>query len=219
MNTIEQQEEALFAKWRGQERNWVKDGVVNPEIFAASAPKVLYILKEANGRKEKKWQDGDLRAFLKKADRWQTWNTVARWQYAITHLKEEIDWKKANYISKSFRKTLLKSIAVINLKKEPGNQQSDMQEIKAFALKDLDYIKEQISIYKPDIVICGGTGDIAKELQLLGSFSKWEKSDRDVEYCNVNNTTILNYKHPGVRASKQTMFWDVAHTLREARIA
>jgi hypothetical protein len=219
MSSIKRQEEALFFKWRGQQRNWVKDGVVNPEIYAASNLKALYILKEANGRKEKKWENGDLRAFLNEADRWQTWNTVARWQYAISHLKEEIDWKKINSISKSFRIALLQSIAVINLKKEPGNQQSDMQEIKAFALKDLDYIKEQISIYKPDIVICGGTGDIVKELKLLGSFFKWEKSDRDVEYCNVKNTTILNYKHPGVRASKQKLFWDVAHTLREARIA
>lgn len=54
MNTIKEQEEALFNQWKGQKTNWVKDGVVNPEIFAVSSPKVLYILKEANGGKEKK---------------------------------------------------------------------------------------------------------------------------------------------------------------------
>jgi len=215
MNIIEEQEEALLTQWKGQKSNWVKDGAVDPEIFAASSPKVLYILKEANGGKEKKWKGGDLRVFLNHADRWQTWNTVARWQYAIANLKEEIDWQKVDYISKAFRKKMLKSAAVINLKKEPGNRQSNMEEIKASAQKDLDFIKSQISIYKPDIVICGGTGDIVKELKLLGSFSKWEKSKRDVEYWNINDTTILNYRHPGVRTSKQKLFWDVVHTLRE----
>lgn len=167
------------------------------------------------GAKKRKWEGGDLREFLNHVDRWQTWNTVARWQYAIANLKEEIDWQRADYISNSFRKTLLKSAAVINLKKEPGNRQSNMKEIKAYAQKDLDFIKSQISIYKPDIVICGGTGNIIKELKILGSFPKWKKSKRDVEFWNFNDTTILNYRHPGYRTSKKKLFWDVAHTLRE----
>jgi len=219
MNIIKQQEEALFAQWKGQNKNWVKDGAVNPESFINSNPKVLYILKEANGGKEKDWKGGDLREYLNKyADRWQTWNTVARWQYAIAHLKEEIVWNSVDRISKSIRKTLLKNAVVINLKKVPGDQQSNMKEIKAFAQKDSEFIKAQISIYKPNIVICGGTGDIVKELGLLGSFFKWEKSSRGIEFCAINNITILNCKHPGVRISKKKIFWDVVHTLREVQI-
>jgi hypothetical protein len=216
MNTIKKQEEALFARWKGEKSNWVKDGAADPDTFAASDPKVLYILKEVNGRKEKKWEDGDLRQLLKDATRWQTWNNVARWQYGVEHLNEDINWKKVDYISTSSRRSLLKSIAVINLKKEPGSQQSDMNEIKAAAQKDLDFIKEQIDIYKPDIVICGGTGEIVKELRLLGTFTKWVKSERDIEYANMKGMTILNFKHPGIRISKRKLFWDVVHTLREA---
>jgi hypothetical protein len=215
MNTIRLQEEELFAKWKTQD-NWVKDGAVDPDFFTDSNPKVLYLLKEANGGKDENWKGGDLRCYLNNdAARWQTWNTVARWQYAIAHLKEDIDWNKVDRISTTFRKTLLKNAVVINLKKVPGDQQSNMKEIKVFAQRDKDFIKEQISIYKPHIVICGGTGNIVKELGLLGSFSKWDTSSRGVEYCIINNTTILNYKHPGVRTSKKKLFWDVAHTLRE----
>ncbi len=214
MNIIKEQEEALFKQWKG-DANWVKDGVVSPEIFASSKLKVLYILKEANGGKEKKWTGGDLRAFLNHAERWQTWNTVARWQYAISNIKNEIEWKKIDYISKSTRKKLLQGIAVINLKKVPGNRQSSMKEIEAFAQKDIDFIKLQISIYKPNIVICGGTGNIVKKLNILGTFTKWEKSKKGVEYININDTTIISYVHPGVRASKHKLFWDVVYTFRE----
>ena len=217
MNTIKQQEEALFAKWKGAQTNWVKDGAVNPEAYAISNPKVLYILKEANGGKEKQWAGGDLRDLLNKPTRWQTWNNVARWQYAIAHLEKSIDWKEVDYISKSKRTELLNNISVINLKKVPGSKQSNMNEIKSFAQKDIAFIKAQIAIYKPNIVICGGTGNIVKELKIMGSFSKWNTSKRGIEYCNLNQTIILNFKHPGVYSAKKKLFWDVVHTLREVQ--
>ena len=41
-------EESLFERWSAGKTSFVPDGVVDEGAYAASAPKLLYLLKEAN---------------------------------------------------------------------------------------------------------------------------------------------------------------------------
>jgi hypothetical protein len=51
----------------------------------------------------------------------------------------------------------LKSIALINIKKIPGNTYSKPREIEKAYNEHKDLLKEQIETYNPNIVICGNT--------------------------------------------------------------
>ena len=211
INNIQENENTLYKKYE-EVLNWVKDGVVDEENYKKASVKVLYILKEANGGKNKKWQDkgsknGDLRNYLKnKADRWQTWNNVVRWQYGIENLNNDKSWKQVFRVTHSFRKEHLRHTAVINLKKLAGNQNSNMKQILKHAKKNIALIRQQIALYEPDVVICGGTGDIVKRIGLFEGLDKWEKSERYVSYNIVKSRIIVNYKHPGARKAKNKMF-------------
>ena len=93
---------------------------------------------------EKEWTNGDLRVFLRKAKKWQTWNNVARWQFGIERMDKEISWWKINRINQTFRQEHLKNAAIINIKKVPGSESSNMKEIWDYAWQDSDFLKKQI---------------------------------------------------------------------------
>ena len=223
ISNIHKKENTLYKKYENI-LNWVKDGVVNEENYKKANVKVLYILKEANGGKNKTWQDkgsknGDLRNYLNKhANRWQTWNNVVRWQYGIENLNNDDSWKQVFRVKPNFRKEYLRHTAVINLKKLAGNQDSNMNEILKHANVNKELLKQQIALYQPNIVICGGTGNIVKEIGLFEGLDKWEKSERGVFYYTAKNKTIIvSYKHPGAREAKNKMFFDIIKTIKEAK--
>lgn len=73
---------------------------------------------------------------------------------------DDIDFDTVEDLDKYDRKKYLAPISVINLKKTPGKTTSNDSEIDKFAKDDREFIKNQVEIYRPDLVICGGTGDI-----------------------------------------------------------
>ena len=214
---IQTKENKLFEKYENI-LNWVKDGIINEDDFFESKVKVLYVLKEANGGKNKEWKNGDLRNYLSNyATRWQTWNNLVRWQFGIENINNDNSWQTIDKINVNFRKEYLRHVAIINLKKQAGSKSSNMREIFEHAKRDVKLIKSQIELYDPEIVICGGTGDIVKEIGLFEGLDKWEKSARGVSFNIAKNRIIVSYKHPAARQSKKHMFIDIINTIKEAK--
>ena len=87
--SIRDSEEELFAEWRAKRPGFVSDGVVHEDTYLQSSRKLLFVLKEVNSPGVGDW---DLRDFLKRGDRPQTWDNVTRWVEGIRRLTEDIPW-------------------------------------------------------------------------------------------------------------------------------
>ena len=79
-------------------------------------------------------------------------------------------------------------------------------------------MKKQIEIYAPNIVICGGTGELVRDRELLGYFEKWSVSERGIKYSKVNNVIVISLPHPQASISAKKMFWNLVLTIREAKM-
>lgn len=200
-------EEALFNEWRFP--GFISDGVVNPEEYCKSDLRILIVLKEVNGGK-----DWDLREFLRNSGgRKQTWGPVARWIKGIRNLPNEFEWDSIKTISEKDRIEYLKDIAAINVKKLAGGAVADGKKIRDFLYSEnnREYLKRQVNLYKPDLVILGNTGS-----DWYLSSAVWKMTKRGVWYCREDNgTIIIAYNHPDARVGEQFLYYGLMDALRE----
>jgi hypothetical protein len=214
---MKEKEKILFSKWKEKRQKFVPDGIVDELKYNSSSKKVLYLLKEVNGGKNRN-SNWDLRSFLKDGGRRQTWDNIAIWQFGINNLDHDFKWNEliSNSKDESFRKIQLEGIAVINLKKEPGGHTANSKLIWDYSWKDREFIKEQISIYKPEIIICCGTGKLVQKHVLVEIFSKLQMSPYGIEfYITRDKSIIINYCHPEARIDDNFKFFPLIETLRE----
>jgi len=214
---MREKENVLFAKWKEKRPKFVADGVVNELKYNTSNRKVLYILKEVNGGKERN-SEWDLRYFLKEGGRRQTWDNIALWQFGINNLDQTFRWSelKLKTKDKSFRKKQIECIVAINLKKEPGGYTANSNLVWDYSWKDKELLIEQISIYKPEIIVCCGTGEIVQKYSLIEKFEKWRMSSFGIEFfVTKNKSIIINYCHPEARIEDNYKYFPLIETLKE----
>jgi len=210
---IKNNENDLFKKWKEKRPNLITDGIVNLDTYLDNPIKVIYILKEVNGGKN--W---DLREFLRNGARWRTWNNIVRWQFGIETENSIEHFSKISYVNNDTRKKYLSRLAVINLKKEPGGGNSNMSEIWNYSWNDKDYLKEQIELYKPDVVICCGTGEIVKEHKLINGIIYWNSTTNGINYSTNEKTIVIDYFHPQqYRIKKKKLYDDLISAYNEIR--
>lgn len=204
---LKEKEFELFSRWR-KERGYeyfISDGILDEIEWNKQDYKILFVLKEAN------WKNGnaDLCEFLlseKSASYWRTWNNVARWTKALLEQGEY-----PRYVSKSDKSYWLRKVAVINLKKIGGNAVAKKEVIREYAERDRVYLKEQIELYSPDIIICCGRGtgknaDILHDIVFdLSQVSEWKEPITKQEYnyfvANIDNkqVPVVSFYHPQMR--------------------
>ena len=118
-------------------------------------------------------------------------------------------------LDKYDRKKYLAPISVINLKKTPGKAKSNNSEIDKFAKEDREYIKNQVEIYNPDLIICGGTGDMfIKNILDLDSES-WTYVSKYLRYLIYNDKLIVDTYHPACRKRKKDLFENIVLPIRD----
>ena len=205
MTDFVKMENDFLEKWSEEykDKSFLKDGVIDEEIYFKENTRVLFVLKEAN------WINGrdDMKKYLKDPDLsknwWKTWNNIARWTLALLDGGEY-----SRYISSEHRANILRRIAFINLKKEGGDNQADAVELIEAAKEDKEYINKQIEMYRPDIIICCGksgksNATILRDYVLQDNISEWKRLNNSVYYyfLNQNNKQIpiVSFVHPQMR--------------------
>lgn len=174
-----------------------QDGIVNFDEFykTSNSPKVLFILKETNNYNK------NLSQFLrnlfvlkqvhKKGQSFQMWHTIAKWAYGIINdfpAYNDLGEKK-NYLA------YLQKIAVINLKKEPGNAKSINTIIREHAIQNSQLIINQIDEIKPKYIIACGTFKILCEIL---------KIESNISFAQYNEIIIIKMRHPNRANQKKT---------------
>ncbi|MDD3368771.1 MAG: hypothetical protein PHP50_07790 [Lachnospiraceae bacterium] len=206
MSNINQLEDNLFAEWKNESGyiTFASDGVVDPETWEKQKVKLLFVLKEVNAEN----QNFDLRFFLKNGGNknyWRTWNNVARWTKGILEGGDYI-----RKVSKADKTYYLSKIAAMNLKKVGGRAFAENEKIREYTKRDAYYIKKQILLYNPDIIICCGRGD-GKNADLLFEdvlteevCSNWKRTANGFYYFEIQlsekkHVPVISFYHPQMR--------------------
>lgn len=201
-------EEELFREWKGKYELFVPDGLVDPLAYASSPLKITFVLKEVNDEGA-----SDLTDFLREGAVWTTWNNVARWSAGLLFNKTFDEVKDLNGDD---RKHHLAPLSVLNLKKTPGGSTSDPAELDAFAKEDSAFIRRQLAIYKPDMIICCGTGTIFVNEVLDKSYKSWIKLSDDLWYMWDEGRLIISTWHTQPRnKSKEYLFKQVPEAINQ----
>ena len=189
MEIIERQN-SLFEKWKIEREGFIADGVVDEEAYLSSKPRVVYLLKEVNGG-----QDWSLTDYISAGGRAHTWNNIARWQY-------------------NWRKERLQSICAVNVKKTSGGCTSKKDELVETAFQDRKFLKEQIEIYNPDIIICCGTSylyfDYIYEIR-----AEWKMTNRGIRFIKDKSKVIVSYLHPEARVRDSMLYYGLMDAVKE----
>ena len=208
--TISEKEKELFDEWKLIVQGFIPDGLVDEESYLASSPKVLYLLKETNGG-----SDWSLKEYLISGGRSQTWTNVARWQYGLQNLNKDINWKELNNVSTEWRKVNLKSVCVVNIKKQSGSYECSYNKLISAATRDKDYLKRQIDIYNPDIIICCGTSNIYFDYIYKISSPQWKMTKHGIWYVQEYNRIVVSYLHPAARVNDALLYYGLIDAVKE----
>lgn len=215
LEKLQNEESALLAAWQrrwhekhAQYQYFNRDGIVDLERWAAlpDGKHILILLKETNGLQD------SLTDFLRNGGSstyWRTWNNVARW---VNLILNGIYWE---FVSKPDLDDMMHNIAVVNLKKYAGGARANRREVAAEAAKDIDLLKQQITLYAPDIILTGGWGLVSDFLHdtIYQDSAAWNPPDSNTAlwYYETNKITpehktlVISMPHPNRAAKRWTL--------------
>lgn len=136
---------------------FVRDGIINLENWKKQKVRICFLLNEAGGRFDMEhYPDGfDLAAEWNEKGAFSKFMfKLAVWTKAIqdsfnapsTYVKQDVV---------NMRNELIRSIAVVNIKKSDGQRRSNFEVLQRFASEDAEEIKHELELVNPNIIICG----------------------------------------------------------------
>lgn len=201
----------LFEEWRSKyscyKNRFVKDGVVNEYSWHHDAKKkVLFLLKETNDKyyqklpldKRNLYRD-DIRRMLDD----KPWREIGYFGYGLQNTT-------SSYIPKFEAAKInvaeaCKQSAVMNLKKLPGKESANENEIAKFAKRQKEEIEKEIRIICPDVIVLGGSG-IGKIFKVLFHYKQLGERIYSFEVGDREFSTI-DFVHPEARVSDDVLYY------------
>lgn len=196
MNINEELDKLCMAHF--QDRAYVADGIFynsNSNSWTDMHPKVLFVLKQPNSDEllGEDYREYDFDTCVDE----QVWRELIGRMYGIMNTTE---WEIPDYNEAININTLKETFthypfAVINIIKDIGAGTTSTGYLKKYAIENIDFLKAQLDILKPDIIVCCGNGvfDIINQAVIpsMESDGNWLK------YNNKRNIIFFDTYHPG----------------------
>lgn len=193
--------EKLFREWEADNLNhgnnhFIDDGIVNESVWAEQKVKICFFLKEAylsdedkkNGLKWNLVKDTLNNGIIKKM-----WHSVAEWTYGVLNTTETVIpvYHNLTYEEKG---DALRKIAVVNVKKSDGKPGSSWDNLVEVVNRDKCFIRKEIEIIKPDVLICGNNASLLRTIydDKLTESEQLEKGD----FGWIDDMLIIDFYHP-----------------------
>ena len=184
---------------KAKELQPVLDGVADIDGYIKSKPKVMWVLKGAYPASEGNDEYYIWDCWNMKEHNIPTWIPLIKILYGLRHHLETgkrielCDMKDVNQeMLDDFKKT-----AYINLCKVPYDHEVD--NIEKESEPWMDIVKEQIILYKPDVIVFGGTYDIIKDKDVFTGGVLIDKTPTEEIahiYKNPEGILLFNAWHP-----------------------
>lgn len=181
----------LYKKYEELEsdrKEFTWDGPSDWEIWTSSVPKIVFLLKESRqGFHPSKIDQPNETKFSK---------NLSRWSFAISNLFSKnltVDFPDDDLLPDTMNHLCIVEVKKLNEEKP----KSDPSEILEYAKNDKEFLKQQIDILEPDIVVCCGNIDWYDTIY-EGNYEFEEKlSVIDNKSCwLVDNRLVIDFVHP-----------------------
>jgi len=207
----------LFSSWRASssdfQDHFVEDGIIDLANWVQAGTQVLFILRETNGYRS------SMAALIHKActthpssrlwDR-PTFHNVGRWAHGLLHATDatlpSFDAAHKN------RKTALLACAFMNLKKTTGGARAT-EAVEHATARDAIFLREQIELINPQVVVCGGTYRAIKQ-HLYPAIRRVAPRVHE-----VGGRLFINANHPSYLKKTAEMYDDVAGSYQRYQAA
>ena len=194
-----EQLDTLFSEWENgyppYQGKFTRDGIIDEELYSKKKARqnaVLFIAREPNDKEQ--W-GGDFRTWWKTS----TWgifsHRLGQWAYGINN-----EFPPFNIATHKAYEGL-QLIAFMNLKKIGGGGNADEKVIMKCAYDTAEYLKREISIIDPDIIIGGHLYGEAWKL-LFGDL-EWKDTGYNIHVAKWFDTKIIGFYHPSNRLKKK----------------
>ncbi len=205
--------EQLFVEWKKDsmhdEKSFVADGIINPDVFFEQDVRPLFLLKEAYAKDGIGWDltQEHNNAFPDEKQKNTTWPNISRWTYGLFNTTRTSKPAFSNdEIFEGKRNKYLQKIAAINVRKSNGVSKSDMKALRQYAESDKERLKKQIELTDPTVIICCYTLSLFKIIfdKKRCGFMK----NKHYDYIELNNhkVLVLDFYHPSCPKTSETLF-------------
>jgi hypothetical protein len=218
---MKQQLDNLLDKWKLERPNhtcFVHDGIFDYEKWG-SQKKILFLMKEPHSMEA---NDDLAKHIIERAkseiNLWSIWKNLALWTYCINQTdKTKIALYKK--LTNSEQLDLLSSIAFVNVKKQNGESLSNNDIIAQYAIKDGIFLKKQIEIINPEIIICCYTMSSYEKIYSVEK-SNFHQYTEGIYFHE--NRVIIDFYHPANRFPRMMNFYTIGalyyQYLRETKL-
>lgn len=217
---INEQLDVLFDEWETQIKRdhpkafFSRDGVVEERLWNEAPLKILFLLKERNlESKYTKKISWEQRQDLRRDARQGLWTELGQWSYAIFNHQTQPAYEEATRIESLER--AYRSTALVNLTKMAGGASSSATTVWNSALQYERFLKKQVSIIDPNVVVCCGKGwvwDLAQRIfqdaAAASQIFKMDHKSRQVQgACYKGNKAFwIDFVHPSMRVSRRAKY-------------
>lgn len=194
MENESQLDESISKIWK----NSIRDGIVNLTKYQNSKFKILWVLKEPNnGGPGGDWSLRDFHKDVTVYSRWRkTYQKIIYTSYGILTSTEKFkDIPKITNDGKIDGKNILENVAIINIKKNGGYSTSYQKTINQNYVLHKDFLKTQIELINPDIII-----NASRVWNLFHDYCGDNfKNVKHFQYGYNNAKLIIHAYHPNAR--------------------
>lgn len=226
MNSAEytKRKDDLFSRWKqarpeyeSEGKRFSDDGIIDYDAWSKSKPKILFLLKE-NWADEENWEPSwGISSYANLFSK-----NIALWSNLIKELYYHPE-KVLNNDSILIPKKI-SDLAIMEIKKvNEGKPSSSDHEIQNYAIRDRDFIIEQIELINPDVILCGKTGEIYGD-DIYGD-EPWDelinikgKSFGSVSCYKHRNRLIIDFYHPSYWAGSSELFDSLNRMIIEGKV-
>lgn len=191
----------LFAKWQRKfpKKGFKKDGIIDEEKFNKQKTKYLFVTKEPNDPDK---IGGDYRTEWTQGVSYNFAYRLYDWSYGLLY-----DFPLIDTIPDGQPEMIetLSCNSFMNLKKDGGGGSTNFSEIKQVVENEYSFIKKEIEIINPDVIIGSGLfdqtvwGTIFPDIQ-------FKPSGYDIELARAGKYKIILYYHPSSRAPRSMSY-------------
>ncbi len=187
----------LFDEWEQSvddyKGKFVRDGIIDEQLYQAVTPKVLFITKEPNNPEQKA---GDFRDWWRDEISYAFSYRLSEWSYGLLNNFPQYDdiWTKKGSAHKA-----IKQIAFMNIKKNGGTGNSEYNRMMEHVKMNFEFLHRQIEIISPDIIITGTSWNELRDA--LFPNITWVKSGYDILIGKHKNSKVIDFYHPSARTA------------------
>lgn len=197
---IKEREDELFKEWLQEQpmKDFAFDGVVNEKDFNDYVPRLVIVLKDTNGGTGH-WSLSELIARGNHPGEIGTWYPIAKWLARLG--SEDVPLNDVKEKARLFRR-----IAVVNLKKTPGEGRSAQTEVKKFVHNEVNcsFLSRQFRLYmdRPTIFACCGRGVVENFEYCMGKLGVNTRIGTDGVSSLGGCCSYFRFRHPNCSSNK-----------------